>query len=314
LRIKLKQVQFMFLRLTQGDSMNNGNPFQMSGSWFKGALHAHTTRSDGKLSPEESIAFHREHGYHFLAVTDHDVITDLSALSDENFLNIPGVEVSHGRNPVGQSYHVVLVGIRRLVRASYGMTMQEAIDRWAENATLLFLAHPYWSGMTPTEMEPLENLAGLEIFNTSSQTDLGKGLATVHWDSLLARHKRWSGFAVDDTHGINDDAAGGWVWVKSARLDEQSILQALNSGAFYSSSGPTIQDFRIEEKVATVRCSEVSTINLIGLTQWGFQRRAELGASITEAEYRLTGKEIYVRAECVDAQGHAAWSNPIYLE
>ena len=39
--------------------------------WFKGNLHTHTNRSDGRLSPEESVALYREHGYDFMALTDH---------------------------------------------------------------------------------------------------------------------------------------------------------------------------------------------------------------------------------------------------
>jgi hypothetical protein len=289
------------------------NAFQLPGSWYKGALHAHTTRSDGRLTPEESVAFHRQHGYHFLAITDHDVLTDLSALANDSFLPLPGVEVSHGRNAVGQSYHIVLAGIRRLQRAHYGVPMQEAIDTWGQDAKLMFLAHPYWSGMTHEEIVPLENLAGQEIFNTSSHTDLGKGLATVHWDSILASGKKWAGFAVDDTHGINDDAAGGWVWVKSESLTEAAILDALNRGAFYSSSGPTIHDFQVEGGVAYTRCSDATTINIIGHTKWGVQRRAQPGTSINELEYKLSGHERYIRVECVDAQGHVAWSNPYFL-
>jgi len=293
--------------------MINGNPFLMPGSWYKGALHVHTTRSDGRLSPTESIEFHRQHGYHFLAVTDHDVITDLSALSDERFLNIPGIEVGYDHNAVGQSYHVVVIGARKMIRLSSETPIQEAIDRWAETGALLFLAHPYWSGMTLLETLPLQRLAGLEVFNTSSQTDLGKGLATVHWDDVLVRGKRWWGFAVDDTHGINDDAGGGWVWVKSESLEEGAILQAMKAGAFYASSGPEIYDFRVEDGIAKVRCSEVAIINFIGHTQWGFQRRAAPGQTITEAEYRLRGHELYLRAECIDVWGHVAWTNPLFL-
>jgi hypothetical protein len=56
------------------------------------------------------------------------------------------------------------------------------------------------------------------------------------------------------------------------------------------------------------------TINFIGHTQWGYQRRAGPGGAINEAEYRLKGRERYLRAECVDARGHAAWTNPIFLD
>jgi hypothetical protein len=96
-------------------------------------------------------------------------------------------------------------------------------------------------------------------------------------------------------------------------LEEGAILRAMKEGAFYSSSGPEIYDFRVENGVARVRCSEVTAINFIGHSQWGFQRRAAPGQTITEAEYRLNGHELYLRAECVDAWGHAAWTNPLFL-
>lgn len=293
--------------------MDNINPFLLPGAWYKGALHAHTTRSDGKLSPAESAAAHQAAGFHFLAITDHDVITDMSEFATENFLTIPGVELGHGRNEAGQSYHMVLVGLRKLVRAKHSMSIQEAIDTWAAETPLLFLPHPYWSGMELHELLPLQHLAGMEIWNTSAQTDLGKGLATVHWDSLCARGKRWAGFATDDTHGINDDFAGGWVCVKSERLEEASILQALNQGAFYASTGPTIHEFRVEAGIAYVRCSDVAVINMIGATEWGLQRRAKAGQTVTEFEYKLRGKEQYLRVECRDAQGRTAWTNPLFL-
>jgi hypothetical protein len=293
--------------------MSNSNPFARPGAWYKGALHVHTTRSDGKLTPAESAAAHRRAGYHFLAVTDHDVITDMAEFGDVAFLTIPGVELSHGRNEVGQSYHMVLIGLHKFTRARYGAPIQEAIDTWGEDAQLMFLPHAYWSGMELHELLPLAGLAGMEIWNTSAQTDLGKGLSTVHWESLLARGKRWAGFATDDTHGINDDFDGGWVWVKSERLDQASILRALNDGSFYSSSGPIIHDLQVEGGVAYIRCSEVAAINFIGLHKWGWQFRAAPGGSLTEAEYKLQGKEQYLRIECRDRYGRTAWTNPLFL-
>ena len=31
-------------------------------------------------------------------------------------------------------------------------------------------------------------------------------------------------------------------------------------------------------------------------------------------EYKLKGRETYVRAECVDKYGRKAWTNPIFLK
>jgi hypothetical protein len=292
--------------------------FEQPGDWFKGALHVHTSRSDGKLPPLEAMAAHRERGYHFLAVTDHNVITDLSAHSDEGFLNIPSVEVTYGRNGLGQSVHIVVLGVREMVDLPAQATVQEAIDAWAARGAVMFLAHTYWSGMVVSEMLPLDKLAGLEVYNTSADTDLGKGLASVHWDDVLVRGKRWWGAAVDDTHWMRQDGQfydtfGGWVWVKAQALDEAHILSALRAGQFYASSGPEIYCFGVAGGVARLSCSAVKTIDFCGHTQWGSQRRAAPGEAVTEAEYHLTGHERYLRAACTDAEGHTAWTNPIFL-
>ncbi|MDA1259808.1 MAG: hypothetical protein O3A20_04225, partial [Planctomycetota bacterium] len=46
------------------------------GTWFKGNTHTHTLWSDGDAAPEVSVAWYRDHGYHFLALSDHNVFQD----------------------------------------------------------------------------------------------------------------------------------------------------------------------------------------------------------------------------------------------
>lgn len=66
-----------------------------SGNWYKGNLHCHSTHSDGHLSPEQAAALYREHGYHFLCLSEHDLYTDLrQKLDREDFITLPGVEAS----------------------------------------------------------------------------------------------------------------------------------------------------------------------------------------------------------------------------
>ena len=81
---------------------------------------------------------------------------------------------------------------------------------------------------------------------------------------------------------------------------------AILNGEYYSSSGPEIY---------VVNCSAVERINMIvgGPVALGVTRLAEHGVPLTEAFYPLTGKETYIRAECIDEHGHTAWTNPIWL-
>ena len=42
--------------------------------WFKGNLHTHSLWSDGDDYPEMIADWYARHGYHFLALSDHNVL------------------------------------------------------------------------------------------------------------------------------------------------------------------------------------------------------------------------------------------------
>ncbi len=283
--------------------------------FYKGNLHLHTTESDGRLSPGDAVAWYRQHGYDFVAITDHWRVTDVAGLSGNGFLTMPGVELATDRTELLQPRHIVALGLNQMPPYAHRLDMpvQDMIDALNKDGATVFLAHPYWSGLTVNETLPLQGLIGMEVYNTSCDRDLGKALSAVHWDDVLVRGKRWLGLATDDTHWHDDDAGGGYVMVEADELSEPAILAALRAGRFYASSGPEIHETTLNGDTLTVRCSPVSMINVVGHTGHGKHFVAAPGAALTEASYRLRGPERYVRVECIDAQGRAAWSNPFYL-
>jgi hypothetical protein len=44
--------------------------------WLKGNTHTHTYWSDGDAAPEVSVAWYKDHGYDFLCLSDHNVLSD----------------------------------------------------------------------------------------------------------------------------------------------------------------------------------------------------------------------------------------------
>ncbi len=44
--------------------------------WFKGNLHTHTLWSDGDDYPEQVVGWYRDHGYQFLALSDHNILQE----------------------------------------------------------------------------------------------------------------------------------------------------------------------------------------------------------------------------------------------
>ena len=49
--------------------------FKDNQPFYRANLHAHTTRSDGRLSPEECLRLYRSLGYDIVALTDHKKVT-----------------------------------------------------------------------------------------------------------------------------------------------------------------------------------------------------------------------------------------------
>ncbi|MEG2860151.1 MAG: hypothetical protein RSA12_09670, partial [Clostridia bacterium] len=75
--------------------------------FFKGNLHTHTTRSDGKMSPEDVMALYRAHGYDFLALTDHWHVGQAGIF--EGLLLLAGIELDVMMET--QAVHVVGLGV-----------------------------------------------------------------------------------------------------------------------------------------------------------------------------------------------------------
>ena len=154
----------------------------------------------------------------------------------------------------------------------------------------------------------------MEIWNSSSAINCDCDDDAAYWDEILGQGKRWYGVATDDSHSI-EDLCRGWVLVK-AEKDLNSILKALESGEFYSSCGPEIYDFYVDNGKAVINCSPVSRIRLQSDMHPNRVVIDENGA-LTHAEFDIddfwAGAYDYVRISIVDKDGKKAWTNPIFL-
>lgn len=282
-------------------------PFQQSGYWFKGNLHTHTSRSDGKLSLAENVQWHADHGYDFVAITDHDTLPDLREVSiPRSLLVVPGAEISARRGAT--EYHILAIGIDQM--PSPGTEAQDVIDAVTAAGGLCFIAHPYWHDHSFDDMLGLKGYTGIEIFNAGCWLEINKGHALVHWDGILRRGRQVWGIAADDSHFHYPDHGYGWVVVRAETLDVPAILQALRLGQFYSTTGPEIYDLRLEGREVTVSCSPARSVFLIG-DLWHCPNAIHAGddGPITEAKFVLHPEQRYLRVEVVDPAHRSAWTN-----
>ena len=291
-------------------------PFALPGNWYRGALHVHSTRSDGERTPDDVLAWYRARGYHFVALTDHDVLSQTRSLADD-FVTLSGIEVE-GLDPEAGLYHLLGFGAERPpdIEVLQVLPIQEGVDRLAAVARVVVMAHPYWSGQRSADLLALERCSLLEVYNGGCDVDDAKGYSAVHWDDLLAAGRRWRALATDDAHWRDGskDAGLGWVWIKAPRLDAEAILEALEKGHFYASAGPTIDHIEVEGRQVRVRCSPATAVDFVGNGYLSRRISAPPGGLLTEAAHTAAAGQTYVRVAVRDAGGNWAWANPIWFQ
>jgi hypothetical protein len=236
---------------------------------------------------------------------------------DTDFVTLAGVELDGTDSQTGL-YHVVgLASAWPQEFSSAGNdSVQDTVDSLRAAGALVAVAHPYWSGQMSKDLLDIEGCFALEIYNGGCEVDDAKGFSTIHWDDLLAAGRKLWGIAVDDAHWRNDskDAGLGWVWLKAPTLTQDAILQALEHGHFYASTGPQIYDLTLDGTQVRVRCSPSRTIDFVGDGPRSQRVTAAPGETLTEATAWLKWQQRYVRVACQDFDGCWAWSNPIWIQ
>ena len=291
---------------------SDGNPFLVSGRWYRGNLHMHSTNSDGLKSPADAVAWYRDAGYDFVALSDHRVVSDTTAFAQPGFVTIPGIEM-HGPDPyTGERYHILATGVSGFERSDDTWSPQEAIDRVNAGGGLAVMAHPYWLGQSAHDMLEIEGFVGMEVFNSVCDVTKAKGFSGQTWDEYLLQAGLTWGFATDDSHWKHGAEGRGWVMVRTEDFTPAGLVAALRCGHFYSTMGPEIQDLQVNDGEVRVRTSPAARISFIAARARGSSQRA--GAEpLTAASHELGGEEIFVRVEVEDATGRVAWSNPILV-
>lgn len=302
--------------------------FANPGRFFRGNLHTHSTASDGALAPGEVCRRYAQAGYDFLCMSDHFIgrygypVTDTSPFRTNRFTTIPGAEVHTGRMKNGEIWHILAVGLPEgfapppqpdFTGTHEGESPADLARRAAEAGAFVALAHPEWNGLTPEDARLIDTVHAVEIYNHGCHVECDRGYGVALLDTLLSEGRRLTACATDDAHFHAPDHFGGWVMVKAEANEPGALLAALISGAYYASTGPELNDFRIEGERIVVECSPAEHVIAIGANS---AAKVVHGSGLTRAELPLERfqKGRWVRAAIHDAAGKRAWSNPIWLD
>lgn len=275
--------------------------------WARGALHAHTTASDGNASPQEVVDWYRNHGYQFVMLSDHDVTPDLSSItvpSDGSFVIIPGVEIGKDceeRTPV----HMNGIGMVEPPRPKGEFlpchpppsvpvmeTMKIMAAYIRNTGAMLQINHPNfgWS-FNHRELVEVKGSYLLEVLNGAPAAmnfgDAAHVSAEQMWDVLLSNGRQVYASGGDDAHEYHiwgetrENPGRYWIVVRAKTLTPDHIIAAIRSGDFYVSSGVEMEQISFSDGELAVRVAQKPgwqyLIRFIGM--WGAILQETEGAS-----------------------------------
>lgn len=299
--------------------------------WFKGNTHAHTLESDGDSTPEEVTRWYKEHGYHFLVLSDHNTLTPVDALNAKyavpgTFTLIRGEEVTTPFD--GKAIHVNGIDTRERIGRQQGASVPEILQRSVDAVRaqdgVPHINHPNftWS-LTAEQLGAVKNNKLFEIYNGHPMVNNfgGGGMPGTEaaWDAILSSGVLLYGIAVDDAHHFKDlgnpKLAGpgrGWIVVRAAALSARPILDAMERGDFYASTGVELSDYEVTNTRITV------TVKTNTYAKYRVQFIGKGGVVLQEvldspATYEFRGTEGYVRARVLDSNGAIAWCQPVLV-
>jgi predicted metal-dependent phosphoesterase TrpH len=402
------------------------NADQPAARWWRGNIHTHSLWSDGNDFPEMIADWYRQKGYNFLALSDHNVLSQgdrwmkyddivkrgysdalekyrrrfgddwvetrgaagsadyevrLKPLDefrklveqDGQFLMIPGEEISD--RAAGVPVHMNATNILEVIEPQGGTTVAEAIDnnlraveaqaKRSGREILVHLNHPNFGyAVTAEDIASVIRERFIEVYNghpgVNHLGDEDHAGDERIWD--IANTLRLAklnapplfGVATDDSHHYNGQPGShpgrGWIMVRAAKLDAETLIKAIKAGDFYASSGVTLRDVRYDADKKSLQI-EIEpeegveyTTDFIG-TQINFDPASQprvdakgepirttrkysedVGMVLSTntgltPSYQFTGSEIYVRAVITSSKSHhdpsfenqhqQAWTQPV---
>lgn len=287
--------------------------FDSNQRFYKGNLHTHTTCSDGKHTPEEVLEEYAQHGYDFIALTDHWKVGGERRFDD--MLVLPGVEYDFTFET--QVLHLVALmpdaGCGEKIKR--GMSHGEVIRIVNGCGGVPIAAHPAWSLNTPDFLASLDGIAIAEVYNTLSDEPINarRGDSSSILDVTAANGKLFRHVAADDSHFYVGEQCRSYIMLQAEELSVNGILNGLRAGRFYATQGPEFIDVELEDGKLVVRTSPVSLCTFSSNKYW-VEGRCRTGKDMVENIYEIQPGEKFIRCEIADEKGNRAWLSPIALE
>ena len=216
-------------------------------------------RATVSSTPTPTSAITSGPGFDVLVITDHWTLT--REPSTPHLLVITGAELAvdpieqgpvhgdprdrHRRHPRGSGRRSRRTGVRSTTTCSRpSPTSRPRRPRTSPGqGGAAYIAHPYWSGLTPEVVLGAEGVTGPRA--VQQQRRSGRTDAATPPTSGTSRSRpaaRLHAIATDDCHYPAFDIGDAWTMVRAAERSQEAVLAALHAGHTYASNGPVLHE------------------------------------------------------------------------
>lgn len=268
---------------------------------------------------------------------------------EAKFLIMQAEEISDSYS--GKPLHIGAVNVRELVRPQGGSSVTDVLQRnldavYAQRERTgqpMFphINHPNFIWAIKLEdMIPLRGERFFEVYNGhphvhnyGDSTEMGM---EELWDRLQIHYINAGkpllyGLATDDAHDFIEYKVGssnpgrGWIMVKAGKLDAAALIEAMERGDFYSTTGVELKEVQYENRRLKVAVQPEEGVEYT-IQVWGGIKGKEKGVLLKEVRgtaltYKKKRKQLYIRAKVISskiqenpfAEGdmETAWTQPV---
>lgn len=299
------------------------------GNLYKTNLHCHTTVSDGKFSPVEIKKLYKNMGYSAVAFTDHQFCLPHPELTDESFVALTGIEIAYG---IRKATSIHICGISRdptvqLKQLNHPSNRIPRVNRGIaalnQKGFITTLNHPRWSGISSADIAAIQGFSNMETANGYEMVLDGYGDTSSNYEEAIRSGRRIRPLATDDNHKKLPGGAPGheyfqcFTMLKAPELSYNALIDALDAGAFFASTGPIFQNLWLENNILHIECSPVRGVYVHGHLYSHRASHVETTDSVTVLDLnvsKLCNESRYLFVKIADMQGRCAWAPPLWLK
>lgn len=294
----------------------------------KGNLHTHSSVSDGDVPPADVFKWYRDHGYNFVALTDHNTRVEpkvYAHLERPDFAILAGEEIT--MSGAGRQVHVNALCIDKPISGGAYDTARHALDHAVseieKEGGVALINHPNFDlGLTGEDITGTRGAALLEVWSGHPYvwtlgTD-GRPSHEAMWEQALSHGVDLAPAGVDDAHHFLPHVTGkkaarpgrAWIQVFGDSSNRAVICDRLRTGDLYASNGAEIRRLIVDDDTMRVwPDAPLAKVEFLG--QDGIVLSTKQPTAGEEASYTLSGDEAYVRARITAKDGKLAFT-PAY--